>query len=370
MVDEAGTRTGVSAPHNQSELHKILIVRLGAMGDVIHALPAAMYLKSVLPDAKFGWVVERRWSPLLEWKAEGQIFPNVVHKVDTRGWRKSLWSSRGEVSRSLGEIRAEKYDVVIDFQGAIKSAFISLLSGAPKRFGFADPWEKPASLFYTNAVQTESRHVVRKNRDLAMAVAGDSAEDIVSGSFFEWAPSDASVHAWLDAELQRLRLQSGFAIVNPGAGWGAKQWPVERYAEVAQELGAQGIRSLVNHGPGEEELAAHVEQNSDGHAVASSFTISQLMAITRKASLFIGGDTGPMHLAALLNVPVVALFGPTDPARNGPYGTKSIVLRDPASVTSHKRVRETEAGLRNITTAQVLKAARELLQSKPEEVRA
>src|SRR4051812_15869508 len=339
------------------------------MGDVIHALPAAMFLRGVFPEAKFGWVVEKRWSALLEWSVGARPFPDVVHKVDTRSWRKSLWGARGEIAASVREIRAEKYDVAVDFQGAIKSAFIAQLSAAPKRFGFSDPWEKPASLFYTNPVRTESAHVVRQNRDLAMAVVGDFAEE-VSNSFFQWAPAESTIHGWLDAELERLRLQSGFAILNPGAGWGAKQWPVERYAEVARELGAQGIRSLINHGPGEEELAAHVEQNSDGHAVASSFTISQLMAITRKASLFVGGDTGPMHLAALLNVTVVALFGPTDPARNGPYGAKSIVLRDPASVTSHKRVVETEAGLRNISTAQVLKAVRELLQTKSEGVRA
>jgi heptosyltransferase I len=350
--------------------NKILIVRLGAMGDVLHALPAAMYLKSAFPNAQIGWVVEKRWSPLLEWRFHQHAFPDVVHKVDTRGWRKNLWASSGEIARSVRELRGEKYDVAIDFQGAMKSAMIALLGGAPRRFGFANPWEKAASLFYTNPVRTRSAHVVKQNRELAAELAGDLSAENVTGSFFQWSPSDPSVHEWLNAEIMRLRLQGGFIILNPGAGWGAKQWPVEHYAELARELGAYGVRSLINHGPGEEELAAHVEQNSDGHAVAASFTISQLMAITRKASLFIGGDTGPMHLAALLNVPVVALFGPTDPARNGPYATKSIVLRDPSSTTSHKRVRETDAGLRNITVAQVLKAVRELVGAKPEGVRA
>ena len=349
---------------------KILIVRLGAMGDVLHALPAAMYLKSVFPKTQIGWVVEKRWSALLEWRFHQHAFPDVVHKVDTRGWRKNLWASSGEIVASVRELRGEKYDVAVDFQGAMKSAMIALLSGAPRRFGFANPWEKAASLFYTNPVRAKSAHVVKQNRELAAEVAGDFSVEDVSGSFFAWAPSDPAIHEWLTAELLRLRLQDGFIILNPGAGWGAKQWPVERYAELARELGAYGVRSLINHGPGEEELAAHVEKNSDGHAVAASFTISQLMSITRKASLFVGGDTGPMHLAALLNVPVVALFGPTDPARNGPYGTKNIVLRDAASVTSHKRVRETEAGLRNITVPQVLEAVYRLLGTIQQEVRA
>jgi heptosyltransferase-1 len=212
--------------------------------------------------------------------------------------------------------------------------------------------------------------VVKRNIELATAMVEDTFVNAVAGSLFEWSPSDKNVAAWVEAELQRLGLQSNFAILNPGAGWGAKQWPVERYAEVARVLGAEGIRSLVNHGPGEEELARTVEQNSHGNAVAASFAISQLMAITRKASLFIGGDTGPMHLAALLNVPVVAIFGPTDPARNGPPGTRNVILRDRSSATSHKRNRETEAGLRNITAQQVLKAARELLHLDSQGVRA
>jgi heptosyltransferase-1 len=362
----------VSATSEVASPKKILIVRLGAMGDVIHALPAAMLLKASFPEAKVGWVIERRWSELLEWKFGGRQFPDIVHKVDTRGWRKHLlgFDTMGEIGRAIRELRAEKYDVAVDFQGALKSAATALISGAPRRFGFSDPWEKPASLFYTNPIRSNARHVVRRNLELASAIADETSANVVAGSLFEWFPSDTKMPAWVQAELQRLNLLSKFAILNPGAGWGAKQWPVERYAEVARELGADGIRSLVNHGPGEEELARNVEQNSDGHAASASFSISQLMAIARKASLFIGGDTGPTHLAALLNVPVVAIFGPTDPARNGPHGTKSIVLRDASSITSHKRNREAEHGLRNITTQQVLKAARELLHLNCEGVRA
>jgi heptosyltransferase-1 len=351
---------------------KILIVRLGAMGDIIHALPAAMYLKTVFPKAKIGWAVERRWSELLEWKFSAAPFPDLVHKLDLRGWRKR-WPESGtrrEIVSALRQLRAEKYDVAVDFQGAMKSALIALLSGTPQRFGFAEAWEKPASLFYTNPIDVRARHVVRQNLDLAAAVTGSTEAENIVGSFFEWAPSDLRVDRWASGEIRQLGLDSGFAILNPGAGWGAKQWPVERYAEVARHLGAEGIRSLVNYGPGEEELAKHVEHSSGGHAVARSFTISQLIAVTRRASLFIGGDTGPMHLAAFLNVPVVAIFGPTNPARTGPYGTKSIVLRDARSITSHKRQREIGAGLRNITTEQVFVAARELLNTKDHGVRA
>lgn len=356
-------RAGVPA------LHKILIVRLGAMGDILHTLPAAILLKKNLPQAKIGWAVEKRWNSLLEWKLDGQPFPDIVHTVDTRAWRKNPGSSQTwrEMLASFREIRAERYEVALDLQGAMKSAVVALLSGAPRRFGFAEPWEKPASLFYTNPLRVRARHVVDQNLQLAAGLLEKSGDKDLWGSV-EWPATEESKR-WLEGEMRRLGVTTPFAILNPGAGWGAKQWPVERYAEIARELGRDGVHSLVNYGPGEESLARHVEQNSDGHAVAARFTISELIAITSRASVFIGGDTGPMHLASLLKVPVVALFGPTDPARNGPYGTKSIVLRDAASVTSHKRMRETEAGLRNITAEQVLKAARELLRKKREGVR-
>jgi heptosyltransferase-1 len=154
-----------------------------------------------------------------------------------------------------------------------------------------------------------------------------------------------------------------FAILSPGAGWGAKQWPAERYGLVARELASHGVRSLINYGPGEEELAAAVESASEGAARKISCSISELIALTRRARLFIGGDTGPMHLAAALEVPVVAIFGPTNPARNGPFGTRSIVLRSPSSLTSHARRSEPESGLLEITTGDVVGAARQLLQS-------
>ena len=143
--------------------------------------------------------------------------------------------------------------------------------------------------------------------------------------------------------------------------WGAKRWPAERYGDVARKLAKQGVRSILNSGPGEEELARVAEATSDGAARAMSCTISELIALTRRARLFIGGDTGPLHLAAALRVPVVAIFGPTDPARNGPYGTRSVVLRSAESVTSHARRAAADEGLLAIGSAAVVAAACELM---------
>lgn len=344
---------------------KILIVRLGAMGDIVHALPAAIKLRAAFPDAQIGWIIEKRWRELLSHSP----IVDRIHEVDTRRWRKHFWATRLGRRMAIQQLRSQRYDMAVDFQGAIKSSILAMLSGASTLFGFADPWEKPASLFYTHGVETKSRHVVEQNIELATSVVerkGGTRSSDVALRF----QSDPEIETWCEHKIQELKLGTRFAVLSPGAGWGAKQWPADRYGEVARALGMTGIRSLVNYGPGEESLAGTVEQNSDGHAIAASFTIPQLVAVTRRASLFIGGDTGPLHLAAFFRVPVIAIYGPTDPDRNGPYGTRSIVFRDPASVTSHKRHKEAEPGLLKITAAEVIEAARQLLQLNNTGVRA
>jgi len=344
---------------------RILIVRLGAMGDIIHAMPAVFWLRQLLPRAEFGWVVESRWSELLRSRPDAkpltgdQPLVDSVHLVDTRKWRKNLLAreNRKAMTAALREVREMKYDTAIDFQGAIKSAAVAKLSGAPERYGFAEPWEKGASLLYTKKIHADESHVVERNLELARGVLANPEGDKELFTLLLPAINEPC----LEEKLSDLGQSVAFAILNPGAGWGAKQWPANRYAEVARALGEDGIRSLVNFGPAEEELAKQVEDKADGYAIAAQFSISELIAVTRRARLFIGGDTGPLHLAAALKVPVVALFGPTDPARTGPYGTRSVVLRDPSSITSHKRNRDTEAGLMNITSDQVIAAARQLL---------
>jgi heptosyltransferase I len=174
-------------------------------------------------------------------------------------------------------------------------------------------------------------------------------------------PRDPAAEQECDRRLNARGIQT-FALLNPGAGWGAKQWPAERYAQVATQLAEDGLKSLINFGPGEEDLAGAVEAASNGAAQTLTGSLTELIALTRRARLFIGGDTGPMHLAAALGVPVVAIFGPTDPARNGPFGTRSIVLRSALSSTSYHHTSRADQGLLEISSAQVLAAARQLLE--------
>ena len=355
------------APANPSaQIQRLLIVRLGAMGDIVHTLPAAAALRGAFPEAVLGWVVEERWAELLctlptaRAGARSRQRPLVdhLHVVDTGKWRRAplAFHTWIEISSVLSELRAQKYEVAVDFQGAVRSALIARWSGAPVIFGAVQPRENVASMFYTRQVMVRGAHIVEQNLSLAEAVAQRRLN--LPGVEL---PCDEAAQKRYEGRLLEEGIRE-FVVMNPGAGWGAKQWPAERYGEVAKQLEEDGRAVLINFGPGEDGLAAAVETASGGAASRAQGSLTELMALTRRARLFIGGDTGPMHLAAALGIPVVGIFGPTNPARNGPFGTRSIVLRSPASVTSHSRRAAPEPGLLEISVSEVVAAARQLLE--------
>ncbi len=336
------------------------------MGDIIHTLPAVTALRRVFPEATLGWIVEECWAELLCTLPEPRSGPrsvrrplvDQVHTVNTKFWRKSLFSIQTweQIAAGLSELRAQRYQVAVDFQGAVRSALLARWSGAPVVFGTTQPRENVASMFYTRQIIARGNHVVEQNLSLAEAVARHPLE----------MPKLEFPHDPVAEKKCEERLQQNigdFALLNPGAGWGAKQWPAERYGHVARRLAQDGVKSLINFGPGEEALMRSVESASDGTAKGIVCSLMELIAITRRARLFIGGDTGPMHLAAALGIPVVAIFGPTNPARNGPFGTRSIVLRSPASPTTHSRRAQPDPGMLEITADEVVAAARKLLGS-------
>jgi lipopolysaccharide heptosyltransferase I len=359
----------VSLAPLENKIERILIVRLSAMGDVIHTLPAAQALREAFPQAFIGWLIEERWAELVcapgspRRGARSSLRPLVdqVHTVNLKVWGKWPWSISNlqRAATVWNDVRGVHYDAAVDLQGAIRSAVLARLSGARVVYGAAEPRESPASLWYTRKVLARGRHVVEQNVSVAEAVFGrelkPSAQHIACD-----LPCDSQIQARTEEGLA-LRHVRDFAILNPGAGWGAKRWPAERYGEVACKLANAGITPLVNYGPGEEDLFHAVLAASGGRARPTKGPITELIALTRRARLFIGGDTGPLHLAAALRVPVVAIYGPTDPARNGPYGTRSIVLRSAESRTSHARRAATDEGLLAIGSDEVLAAAHRLL---------
>lgn len=344
---------------------RVLMVRLGAMGDVIHALPAAAALRKAWPDASIGWAVETRWAALLcarpelrfDTPSEQKPLVDAVHTVNPRAWRAAPFSDETwrETRHALGGIRSSRYELAIDLQGLMKSALLAQCSGASARAGFARTRESAATLFYTRRVSTSAKHVIEQHLQLVSSLTSQPCAD----AEFK-LPRNPEAEQWCDQAVGRQGWSS-FAILNPGGGWGGKLWPAERYGEVALGLRRHGISSLVNHGPGEEALAQAVVNASGGAATPMRCSIGELIALTRRARIFIGGDTGPMHLAAAMKVPVVALFGPTDPERNGPYGTRTVVLRNPESRTSYSHRDSRDAGLEAIPAAEVIAAARYLL---------
>jgi heptosyltransferase I len=346
-------------------IERLLVVRLSAMGDVIHTLPAAQALRDAFPHAMIGWLIEERWAELLCAPGTPRRGPRSpqrplvdwVHTVNLTAWRKTLFTIQTlqEIIKVWNDVRSVHYDVAVDLQGAIRSAVLANWSGARVLYGASEPRESPASLWYTRHAIAYGTHVIEQNFSIAEAVVGRK----INMSRVEF-PHDPMAEERIRHDLARQGVRE-YVILNPGAGWGAKRWPAERYGEVARQLSCDGLCPIINYGPGEELLAEKVMVASCATAKPMKLSISQLIALMRHAKLFVGGDTGPMHLAAALGLPVVAIFGPTNPARNGPYRTRSVVLRNSASRTTHARRSQPDEAMLEIDAAAVVDAARRLL---------
>ena len=345
--------------------YRLLVVRLGAMGDILHALPAVTALRMAHPEWIVDWVVEPMWSALLTDGSAAnrdtanaqprQPIVDTVYFASTREWRHHIFAgqTRSQIAALRRSLRSEHYDAVIDFQGALRSAVIGRMACSGRFIGEARPRERVASWLFTERVATRGVHVIEQDLELAEAVAGDALQPVAP-----ILPFDPEAETWADSLLARD--ECGI-LVNPGAGWGAKRWPVERYAEVARALLNRGCRVFVNAGPGELALANTIVQRTGGGANALVCSVEQLISITRRVKLAVAGDTGPLHLACALGRPVVGIYGPTDPSRNGPFGTRFKVLRSPDSRRDHARRETPEAGLLTITPDEVLRAAEEML---------
>ena len=366
------------------------------MGDILHALPAVTALRLTHPDWQIGWVVEPRWQALLS-AGTGQQGPrdkgtkgtsafaiqvsdpampvvDRLHFAPSREWKRHPLSSntRDAIFDLRRELRAADYNAVLDLQGAIRSAVIARMSGCVRRIGEASPREWPAQWLFTERVVTHGAHVIEQDMELASAVVGDALSFPGVANIAPLLPVDPDAEAWCGEWLAATFSGAArpIALITPGAGWGAKRWPPERYAAVAAGLADRGLHVVVNAGPGEETLAAAIATGGAvpgatsvayGRAVAVATTLPQLIALTRRVALCIGGDTGPMHLASALGRPVVGIYGPTDPNRNGPYGTRARVLRSPESKRDHSRRDAPDPGLLTISPGDVLRAADELI---------
>ncbi len=337
------------------------------MGDVLHALPALAALRRAEPERWIGWAIEPRWSPLLASSENGGERPGALnaHRPLVNRWHSvnvPLWKRAGlslatvtDLRALRRELRGQDFGVCVDLQGSIRSAAIGRIAGTPDFVGSATPREAPARLLYGNRVRVHSAHVVEQACELLGVAVGRSLEPTVVE-----LPRSTGAEAWAAERI----VSNNTVLLAPTAGWGAKEWPAKRFGAVASALARRGQEILVNAASETDRAARDVAEASHGLAKLVVCSVEQLIALTRRCRLVIAGDTGPLHLAAALGVPVVGLYGPTDPARTGPWGTRAMVLRDRVSVTDHRRYAATEAGLLRITVDEVVSAARELLRSE------
>ena len=334
---------------------KILIIRVSAMGDVLHALPAVTALKEARPDWEIDWVVTPHWSPLLvDGEGKGPVVRRV-HLAETKLWKKAPASPA--TMRSIFELRSalrrESYDLAVDMQGTLRSAVIGRMSGSGRLVGYSEPRESLAARFYKTKFERRGRHVIEQGAALLGEACGISLEP---GSV------ELPHEEWADHWAAEVVGDRRTCLLAAGAGWPAKCWAVKKYGALAVELKAMGMDVVVNAPRKDDALAAEVVEASGGAARVIVCNVTGLIALMRRITVLVGGDSGPTHLAAALGVPLVALFGPTDPERNGPRGPGAkVVLRDPASVTSYKRANSEDAGLAKIPVVAVLDAARSLL---------
>ena len=369
------------ASHSADRTKRVLIVRIGAMGDVLHAMPAVAALRDLHPEWFIGWAIEPAWSVLLQastdhhrithkaGRSETRPLIDRWHPFPARAWQKRpfAFSTPKEIYTTRRELRACDYDICIDMQGSLKSATAGRMAGAHLFVGPAKAREAAARWLYGQRVTTHAAHVVEQGCELLSSAVGEPLKPAAVT-----LPVNPKAEAWCDRLLaQTSSIREKFAYLAPTAGWGAKQWPAERYGAVAAALGQAGYHVLVNESPGHRFADAVVEASGDV-AISVPCSIEQMLALMRRAGVVIAGDTGPLHLAAALERPIVGLYGPTDPARNGPYLTeaaKARVLRHESSRTDHSRHARTETGLMQITVDEVVEAALELLHAEQDRVK-
>ena len=291
---------------------KLLIVRLGSLGDIIHAVPAAAAIRRAHPNATIDWLVDVRHRELLD------LVPVVTRAIPIRT------SDARAVVAVIRELRRARYDVALDLQGLFKSAVLGRLSGASRVVGFPSELlrERGAHMFYTETAGEATPHVIEKNLSMLKAIGIRMPE-------VEFPIDDRNAAAAVEAR-SRLGVPEAqrFALINPGAAWPNKRWPPVYFAEVVRALATRhGLRSLVLWGPGEEQLAQDVVTASGGAAAVSApTTLADLVSLTKASALMISGDTGPMHIAAAMGTPIVGIFGPTDPSRNGPWAENDLTV--------------------------------------------
>src|ERR1700731_2826480 len=286
---------------------RFLVVRLGSLGDIVHTFPAVAALRETFAASEIIWLTHARYKML----------------VQSSGLASEIWTtetrSMSSLMKTIREIRDTSFDTAIDYQGLWKSASLPFLAGVERRIGFSQESvrEFGVTLLYTDRVRATSSHVADQNGELSKRAGAKNAV-----SNFRLDPPlqhEELSKVFLGRDLEK------YVVLSPGGGWRSKCWPPERFGALCKKIfESLSLRCVINYGPGEEVLAAKFSAASGVAApVLFNGDLGPLMSILRAAICVVGGDTGPLHVAVALGTPVVALFGPTNPARNGPYRNPS-----------------------------------------------
>jgi ADP-heptose:LPS heptosyltransferase len=331
---------------------RFLIVRLGSLGDIVHTFPAVAGLRESFPQAEIVWLTHPRWNAL----------------VESSGLATDIWETETRSFHSLREIieriRREHFTAAIDYQGLWKSAALSFFGGVSQRIGFSSQTirEFGVPILYTHRVSCTRTHIADQNGELSQLAGARNGVRPVNLSV-------PAIQEKLVLQLLRGSAIERYIVLSPAGGWRSKCWPPDRYGALCRKIhDAVGLRCVLNFGPGEDELISAVKAASgDADPIAYNGSLDQLMALLRNAVCIVGGDTGPLHLAVALGTPSVAIFGPTDPARNGPYRVRDcsgsaspidIVLRSPHAVTTYKRGDQAAPSILEIDVKTVFDAVR------------
>jgi heptosyltransferase-1 len=328
---------------------RFAVVRLGSLGDIVHTFPAVAALRESFPSANIVWLTHPRWSELVaSSRLASEIWP-----VDSR----DLSSVRQVIRR----LRAFQPEASIDFQGLWKSAIPGFLAGVLRRIGFSSATirEYGVPVLYTDRVKCLTTHIAEQNGELCLRVG---TKNVVGNIELNVLESDELAAA---AQLKEEGIAS-YVVLSPGGGWRAKCWPADRFGALCQRIREElNLRCVINYGPGEEQLFQEVKEASGkADPLPCDGELGRLMAILKAGKCVVGGDTGPLHLAVALRTPVVALFGPTDPARNGPYPPQEIVLRSPQAITSYGRGDTPDQSLLDLSVDDVFTAVRKRIQER------
>lgn len=302
---------------------RILIVKLGSIGDIIHTLPSLAAIRRAMPEANISWVVEESVAEMLR---GNPLIDNLI-EVDTKSMRGGMVIEEIllGIGKQLRDLRKIGFDISIDFQGLWKSAAIAKFSGAKRRWGFSrDGLREPSSrILLTDIVEVPTRiNVIRKNLALASGALGFSLIDEI-----EFPVATTREHV-AEAEAIIARANGDFAILNPGGGWVTKLWHPENFGHLADRLWEEKrLVSVVATGPRETELAQAIAANSNSsRTILEQPSLKGFYELAKKAKVYVGGDTGPTHIAIAAGAPVVGIFGPTEWWRNGSPNPDDVVV--------------------------------------------